>query len=307
MEKLRFRPCRRAAFTLIELLVVIAIIAILIGLLLPAVAKVREAANRSQCQNNLKQLVLANLNVANTYNQELPPAWGRYPSTAPAPNLVAAPPVWILPYVEQQALFDQIKATVSIQHPNGNLSPWNGNSPTDIKIFHCPSDVTRKTAHGTPGSNISYAANGQVFGTVKTMPGSPTILSWSGKGGTKIPTDVPDGLSNTIFWIERLAYCDPTGGAAEGNHWAGQGGPQTPLVGFNSSPAGLQVSPSLMPQFNVTNSLSCVYYHPSSSHTGALLVGLGDGSVRLINQGISQTTFNIAMVPNDGVPLGADW
>ena len=67
------------------------------------------------------------------------------------------------------------------------------------------------------------------------------------------------------------------------------------------------LSPNINPQFNVTNSDSCFYYWPSSSHTGALIVGLGDGSVRNISTGISQTTFNIAMVPNDGLPFPSDW
>ena len=67
------------------------------------------------------------------------------------------------------------------------------------------------------------------------------------------------------------------------------------------------LSPTIQPQFNVTNPNSCSYKHPSSSHTGALLVGLSDGSVRTINSGISTTTFNIAMVPNDSLPLPFDW
>src|SRR5262245_46239222 len=104
---------RRAAFTLIELLVVIAIIAVLVGLLLPAVQKVREAASRLKCANNLKQIGLALHNYYDA-NGSFPPAFVGNPGTAPANS--PAPPgwgwgTWILPYVEQDALYRQINPT----------------------------------------------------------------------------------------------------------------------------------------------------------------------------------------------------
>lgn len=300
----RFRPSRRSAFTLVELLVVIAIIAVLVGLLLPAVQKVREAAARSQCQNNFKQFGLATQNCADTHAGELPPAYDHYPHGSASMKVNAE--VWLLPYIEQQNLFNLVLAA-------GSGAPWNGGSTVMIKIYQCPSDVTLKAgaALHTLQSYASYAVNGQVFGTVVTMPSvsPPTVTKFSENGGTVIPRDIPDGLSNTIFWTEKLGYCALTCTSASGcgTHWAADGTQAwAPRVGYTQSDK-TSYSPSIVPQFNINNALSCLYYWPSSSHTGVLIVALGDGSVRNISQGISPNTFNIALVPNDGLTLPPDW
>ncbi|HEY7330784.1 MAG TPA: DUF1559 domain-containing protein [Gemmataceae bacterium] len=325
MGHLRYRPRGRTAFTLVELLVVIAIIAVLVGLLLPAVQKVREASARAQCQNNLKQQIVATIHCADTYQNELPPAYYFFPLGTPTanPNVIGSPMVWILPFVEQQNLFQLIQAQFAAGGalnnaagvPNGQN--WNSANATDIiKVYQCPSDATIKATGGNTGSVVSYGYNGQVFGTITTTPGSPTVTSYAVTlyapglhgmpGGTKIPRDITDGMSNTIFIIERLADC---GGTI--NRWAGMGGSSTPLIGstYNSAlSVAVGCSPALvLTQFNISNEANCTYHQPSSSHTSAMLTALGDGSVRILNQGMAQVTFNTAMVPNDGLSLGPDW
>jgi prepilin-type N-terminal cleavage/methylation domain-containing protein len=325
MNQSRFHPSVRAAFTLIELLVVIAIIAVLVGLLLPAVQKVREAGARAECQNNLKQITLATLNAAGQNNNELPPAIGSYPSNAAGANAMALPNlVWLLPFIEQQALFTGLQTSYAAgvnSYATASIS-----IPGTIKNYQCPSDVSIKTAQAeaaitfgsqpTLGSFASYGANAQVFGTISTTPGTTNVVSFSWSGGSRIPRDIPDGQSNTIFYTEKLAFCAGTAGVIPGpggslwadNTFTTQGkAVWVAAVGTNTS-VGFSQSPNIQPQMSIANALTCLHRTwPSNSHTGAMVVGLGDGSVRLINQSISQTTFNVAMVPNDGLSLQSDW
>jgi prepilin-type N-terminal cleavage/methylation domain-containing protein len=343
MSQLRCRPRGRSAFTLIELLVVIAIIAVLVGLLMPAVQKVREAANRAQCQNNLRQISIALLNATGTYKNELPPAIGYYPSSS-GTGAVGNPMIWILPFMEQVNLY-QGTPPIGMGYPAPAANPTIGTAGTagpfvtgtyanvtvmvpTIKNYQCPSDVSLKVGANAAqqGCFASYAANNLVFGTILTSQQTGTVTFLGYKGKTTIPTDIPDGQSNTIFISEKLAFCALTPPGLGATLWADVGatGTEPVITGWAGLGAGLPLVPNIAPNasfmvsptsmtmipisyIGVNNPLNCDYRFPSSSHTAVLQVALGDGSVRPLNQGISQYTFNVAMVPNDGQNLASDW
>jgi prepilin-type N-terminal cleavage/methylation domain-containing protein len=192
----------RTGFTLIELLVVIAIIAILIGLLLPAVQKVRDAAARMQCSNNVKQLALA----CHNYHD----ANGTFPafSMAPSATSMGSSHFYLLPFIEQDNVY---KAANGIS--------WNARL-TGIKTFACPKDPTLSDAKFT-GDAVNYAPNptsvgrtsfnGQPFGGATYAINGAIAVGASVSNqlvkGSMTMTGITDGTSNTVLFAERMAFC----------------------------------------------------------------------------------------------------
>jgi prepilin-type N-terminal cleavage/methylation domain-containing protein/prepilin-type processing-associated H-X9-DG protein len=190
---------RRSAFTLIELLVVIAIIAILIGLLLPAVQKVREAAARVQCQNNLKQFGLASHNYESTFKY-LPPHFGTVTMGGVVGTNNASPQVLILPYVEQANKYNQF---------NLNFVTWNDNKPTDINGNALPGSVNGSTLNPPP----NLAARSQdipIF--LCPSDGSNAIrpADWADNGDNN-PATWPEGRINYLACVGNTSSMAPTG------------------------------------------------------------------------------------------------
>jgi prepilin-type N-terminal cleavage/methylation domain-containing protein len=272
---------KRFAFTLIELLVVIAIIAVLIGLLLPAVQKVREAAARTQDANNLKQQGLAMHGCNDTYGH-LPPTYNTFPNPMGwmgAPACMGTLQYFLLPFLEQDNLYKQT--------PDRSDNAMN----TPLKVFISPADPTMPangivTMMGGPYGGCSYASNYVVFGNT---PG----------GTAKIPSTFSDGTSNTIVFAPRFTNCM---GMAVGWQMGMCGNPPTWPYDWSGYAYPSLPLAQLAPNIN-----SCDPTLLQSPYTGGSLVGLGDGSVRMVSSAVSTYSWNLAFNPADGLVFDSSW
>jgi len=330
----------RSAFTLIELLVVIAIIAILIGLLLPAVQKVREAAARSKCSNNIKQLALACHTYADT-NGGLPPAMVDYNKVAyNAPNTTSGyGPSWVvlvLPYIEQGPLYNQVSQNISNYMNGTGDQTWRNIRSANIPTMLCPSDPNNTTPYSGAAGNWArgnYAANmGPQFpGTTVGFDGGtgtlsvPNIGTIQGQGPMWFTSRSPhrcqgvqqitDGSSNTIMIGEiraGIVATDPRGVWALGHVGSATVGgyAQGDALTINARNSGADDVQGCVD--NPQQGMGCWSSCPSqqqtlrSLHPGGAMSGFGDGSVRFVRDSLSVTAFAQLGSGNDGYPLPSD-
>jgi prepilin-type N-terminal cleavage/methylation domain-containing protein/prepilin-type processing-associated H-X9-DG protein len=313
---------KKQGFTLIELLVVIAIIAILIGLLLPAVQKVREAASKAKCSNNLKQIGTAMHNYQSTF-MSLPPG-----DTGNGNNGTWAH--YLLPYLEQEALSKmytnlgaQAGGTPSYATTGGNLTV----SQSRIQALVCPSEPNNGLARQSNFMFHNYAVNyGNTHRTQNKAGRDPFAAAirpaFAGApftySGTFPPVaydfrDITDGLSNSLLAAELLQGISilPATTEFRGMIWYGPGAGFTTFTTPNSTTQD-RIQFANYCNNQVLQSLPCTLgtdwaLAARSKHTGGVNVGMLDGGVRFITNSITPLTWSLLGSTKDDLVLPSDF
>jgi prepilin-type N-terminal cleavage/methylation domain-containing protein len=300
----------RRGFTLIELLVVIAIVAILIGLLLPAVQRIRATAARMSSTNNLKQIALATHTFNDANCDSLPnpasPITSAIPAVPANPwNQATGPLFQILPYLEQNAIYTGIRS-INSQASYYAIMPTGLGRAAIIKTFISPADPTNSAGQvSIVGSPV--AINNGLWGTC-SYSYNPIVFRTVAVG---LGRSFPDGTSNTLLFTEKLQVCGP-GTSAIQNYWFGSyvgnsaASDWAPvlegadLITATGQYAGADFVPA---NLGVTADL-CNPHVPSGAHSGGILIALGDGSIRFLSA--STATTRLGSVPLAGVLAAYD-
>jgi type II secretory pathway pseudopilin PulG len=318
--------------TLIELLVVIAIIAVLIGLLLAAVQKAREAALRAQSSNNLRQIGVA-LHVCQDHHGALPPGYGFFPNGPGDPTFQGSDAglgnvfFHLLPFIEQTNLYATTAEPGS--GPNGAGMYYTAFGPDypgiatfPLQLYQNPADPSINSSGTISGSltgaegwgACGYAFNAQVFCQVDPVG---NFVGWW--ANPRIPQSFPDGASDTIVLAEKFSICGdqqtPYGSAIA---WAE--GPDTeeamPVFSVSRFPtAGLP--PDAIPPTGITTTFQvqpfpytsdrCQFWVPQTARAAGILVLLADGTVRIVGANIDPAIWWAACTPAGGETMGAGW
>jgi prepilin-type N-terminal cleavage/methylation domain-containing protein/prepilin-type processing-associated H-X9-DG protein len=293
---------RKRGFTLIELLVVIAIIAILIGLLLPAVQKVREAAARMRCSNNLKQIGVGLHNYHSAFGK-MPPM-SRLDNTRTGGVTSDAQGergnlwIYLLPYIEQDNVF-RLSPLQSPRNPSVDTGNVNSVANKEIKTYLCPSDPTNQpSAMWTNGWVVgNYVANHDAFHNPND---GGWMSAWdSGRNSyqASLEATYKDGTSNTLGITEAYARCRD-----QGTLWAHETVTPEWHAMFNDWQARgvaskFQVQPT---------QATCNVFLPQQIHAGGINVLMLDGSVRLVAPSVANASWAAALTPNGGETLTLD-
>ena len=311
------KSARRPGFTLIELLVVIAIIAVLVAILLPAVQQAREAARRSQCQNNLKQIGIA-LHSYNEMAGVLPPGafWQNNVPATGINTFHGSIMVHILPYVDQAALYNQID--FSAVNIDGQTGPDGKVLRSKLVVgYICPSDTS---AHfngdralqnyaacfgpaltGGTGGNSGGGCGCSETGTAFSLAGTPAHGApgvFSRNGASTSFRHISDGLSNVIFFGETRPQCSNHVNAGWFVSNNGQGLTGT-LIPINYDSCDNASTDGCRRPCNWVTELGFKSRHPGGAH-----FLLGDGSLKFLSDAIDFTLYQRIGAKADGRAVG---